>query len=643
MPRLRFVKSRVAAFLVRPAGRGSTVCLLAALCCAAPMAAQATDTLYQDLAELSLEQLGAVEVTSVSRRSERLADAAASVYVITADDIQRYGATTLPEALRLAPNLLVAQINANQYAISSRGMNSSTANKLQVLIDGRIVYTPLYSGVFWDAQDVMLDDVDRIEVISGPGSALWGANAVNGVINVITKPATRTLGTLAYAGGGNAQRGIGARYGGSAGDERSFRIYAKAQDFSSSSFGSAARDGWRRSQAGFRVDFGQGSDTATLQGDIYENSIEQRAADRQKHSGANLLARMTRKLEGGSSLFLQAYFDRTERDAPSSYGDRLDTVNLEFQYSLPEQAGQQFVWGGGYRYAQDEVENKSSAFAFLPATTRLHWVNLFAQWERRLSPDWRLILGGRVEDNNYTGLEFMPSARLSWRLDEHRQVWASLSRSVRTPSRLDREFYIPASPPYSLAGGPGFESEVAKTFELGYRGQSGAHASYSVTGFHTRYNKIRSLSTLPGGTVVLGNEIDGTVQGVEAWGSYRLSDKWQLSGGGLLLHESFGGVGVALTPPGNDPRSQLFLRGTWVPAENHELSLMARYVGRLRTPAVDAYTAVDARYGWRITKTTQLSLLVTNLFDRHHGEFSGSSGSVVQVGRAAYLQVKVAY
>jgi iron complex outermembrane recepter protein len=630
----------------RPAPERALARLVAGAVCAAfaPGLCAAVDPRAGDFAELSLEQLGSIEITTVSRKSESLADAPASVYVITAEAIRRSGVTTLPEALRLAPNLQVARINASQYAISARGFNSSTANKLQVLIDGRIVYTPLYSGVFWDAQDVMLEDIERIEVISGPASTLWGANAMNGVINIISRSARGTTGNLLSAGAGNLEHGAAFRHGAALGEGGAYRVYAKVQNLEHSELadGSPASDGFRRALAGFRADLSAPGSTATIQGDAYQDAIEQPRLDRQRNSGANLLGRWEKALDGGGSLRVQAYWDHAVRSVPGLFGEKRDTLDVNFQHTLPEEDDQQLIWGGGYRAADDRVDNRSPLLAFLPADRTLHWARLFAQQERQLAPALRLTLGARVEHNSYTGLEFMPNLRLAWKPADSHLLWAALSRSVRTPSRVDTELFSPARPPYILVGRSDFESEIAKTAELGYRGQFGDSVSVSLTAFNSLYDRLRSLETRPGGVFVLGNQLRGRVYGIEAWGSWQINRHWRLGAGVTGLHERFN-ADAASAPPGNDPDVQWSLTSSWQWATSQEFDLAVRHVGALPNPTVPAYTAVDARYGWRVSRDLAVSLGVTNLFDPRHGEFASTAAGPVQFQRAAYLAFRVAF
>src|SRR6266581_200605 len=360
-----------------------------------------------ELADLSLEELANLEITSVSRRAESLADAPASLFVITGEDIRRSGVTSLPEALRLAPNLEVARVNASQYAISARGFNNSVGNKLLVLIDGRIVYTPLFSGVFWDAQDTLLQDIERIEVISGPGATLWGANAVNGVINVITRRAQDTQGSLALAGAGNRERGAAARYGGEVASSGYYRVYGKYFDRSNTEHadGSSMRDAWKKGQIGFRADWGPATNGLTLQGDAYSAKLEQAQPGVDNTlSGMNLLARWDRQLANGSGIRLQAYYDHTDRVNPGSFHEKLDIFDVQFQHSIRPVASHNVLWGAGYRYARDQVDN-SAALAFLPGHRNLNWANVFVQDEIALKETLALTLGTKVERNDYTGAE----------------------------------------------------------------------------------------------------------------------------------------------------------------------------------------------------------------------------------------------
>lgn len=600
------------------------------------------------LLDLSIEELGEIKVTSVSKKSERLASAAASIYVITADNIERAGARSLPEALRLAPNLHVAQINSNQFAISARGFNSSTANKLLVLIDGRAVYTPLYSGVFWDAQEVVLKDVDRIEIISGPGGTLWGANAVNGVINIITKPTSATQGNLVHASGGNVERSVAVRHGGELqAVDGNYRVYAKFSlwDQSVRANGSGAVDEWDRDQAGFRTDWRSGLGNFTLQGDAFRNSIDQPNADDQSNEGANLLARWNSQLSGGSELKVQTYIDHTTRDSPGVYREKLDIVDLDIQHSLPNQDGQQFNWGLGYRIAEDRVDN-TRLLAFLPAEKQLQWANLYAQQEAQLWSNWILTLGAKLERNDYTGTELLPKLKLSWQATDNRLLWLRLARSVRAPARIDRELYAPGTPPYLLAGGANFRSEIADMIELGWREQASQNFAYSLVAFHSQYDYLRSFD-LNNGSYTIGNKIEGTVDGLEALASYQVTTSWALEISSVLLDEHFNGADLALSPPGNDPDWQFSLSSKWNLNNDTYLDIALRRVGQLPAPYVPAYTLLNVHYGWYISDQIKIGITGRNLLERYHQEFSSGNSdqalTPIQIERALNIAVTVRF
>ncbi|MGH8707568.1 MAG: TonB-dependent receptor plug domain-containing protein [Burkholderiales bacterium] len=618
----------------------ATACVLAAAWAAS---AQAQAASRGELADLSLEELANLEVTSVSRRAERLSDAPASIFVITGDDIRRSGATSLPEALRLAPNLQVARVDARQYAISARGFNSTAAAKLLVLIDGRTVYTPLFSGVFWDAQDTLLEDIERIEVISGAGGTLWGTNAVNGVINIITKRATDTQGTLAYAGGGNEEAGLGARHGLRLDNGGGLRVYGKgfSRDSTVRASGADVPDQWHSGQAGFRADWGAGSDSYTFQGDAYQGKADQTAPGDVSLSGGNVLFRWDRQLAGGDRVHVQAYFDNTQRDIPGTFAERLDTYDVEFQHALSLGSDNLLTWGGGHRFSKDSVTN-TTALAFLPADRDLKWTNVFAQDEYRWSDALRLTAGARVEHNPYTGTEWLPSARLAWRIDPARLAWAAASRAVRAPSRIDREFFVPGQPPFTvLAGGPDFRSEISNVFEIGYRAQPSARASYSVTAFRSLHEHQRTVEPGPQGPVI-GNGMEGESTGLEAWGKLQVTPRWRLSAGGTLLDQDLrlapgsGATGVSVA--GNDPKRQFSLRSSHDLGAAQELDVIVRYVSALPDPPVRSYTAFDARYSWRVRAGLELSVSVQNLFDDRHLEFFGSGGSRAEIERGVFVK-----
>ncbi|HTI51933.1 MAG TPA: TonB-dependent receptor, partial [Planctomycetaceae bacterium] len=450
--------------------------------------------------KLTVEQLMDIDVTSVSKRPERLFDAASAIQVITAEDVRRSGATSLPEALRLASNLEVARIDSRQWAITARGFNNVFADKMLVLIDGRTVYTPLYAGVYWDVQDTMLADLDRIEVISGPGATQWGANAVNGVINITTKNAKDTQGTLVSAGGGiRLHNSTAVRYGGSLKPGVFYRVYVKYFERGDSvrPSGTGSNDAWRMGQGGFRID-GEAAagDLYTVQGDTYSGYIGLPGPDSVRVRGGNVLGRWTHRAGDGREWKLQAYFDHTYRRIPSSFAFDIDTGDLDFQSRLPLAPGHDVVWGLGYRVNGDDIQN-TAANAFLPPKVTRQLVSVFAQDEITLRPEQLTVtIGSKVEHNDYTGFEVEPSIRVAWTPDRQTTFWAALSRAVRTPSRVDRDLFSPATPPYRIAGGKHVVSEKLIAYEAGYRVQINPGLAVSLATFFSDYDDLRSLEPL---------------------------------------------------------------------------------------------------------------------------------------------------
>ncbi len=611
-----------------------------------------------DISRMSLEDLTNLEISSVSKHAERLADAPASIFVITNEDIRRSSATSLPEALRLAPNLTVARVNATEYAITARGFNNAIGNKLLVLIDGRTVYTPLFSGVNWDAQNVMLEDVERIEVISGPGATLWGANAVNGVINVITRTAQDTQGGLATVGTGSHEANGAIRYGGKIGEDGHYRIYGigLARDHTVRANGNAVPDSGVRSQTGFRADWGNANQGFTLQGDAYNGGTENGPlgialpSKATEMSGANLLARWNWQFADGSESHLQTYFDHIERDNPATYHDTIDTLDMEFQHGFSMAEKHKIVWGGGYRYAIDNAQThyipqNVLPFEFLPNRRTLDWANVFMQDEVVLSRSVKLTYGLKAESNIYTGLEYLPSARLAWKLSPDQLIWGAISRAVRAPARLDRDYYqylyIPSLSIKApvIKGGPDFQSEVAKVIEIGYRAEPSAVVSYSFTVYRSYYDKLRSGQPSP---AFIQNMMYGSTSGIEAWGTYQATDIWRLSGGFTLLREQFALYPGSKDPDGfsdagNDPANTWMLRSTTNLTSKHDFDMTLRHVSELLNPAVPQYTTLDVRVAWRPTPASELSLNVLNLFGPGHAEF-GTSPTYSELDRSIYVK-----
>ncbi|HXF77480.1 MAG TPA: TonB-dependent receptor [Usitatibacter sp.] len=590
-----------------------------------------------DLAELSLEQLSDIVVTSASRRAERLIDTPASIYVITADDIRRSGATNIVQALRLAPNLFVGLGDANQAVIGARGQYAGTSNKMLVLVDGRTIYTPLFSGVFWDAQFFMVEDIERIEVISGPAATLWGSNGVNGVISISTKSAAATRGALVAAYAGNDERGASVRQGGDLAGGGAYRIYARYRDTRENDLetGAPAHDASERMTAGFRADW---SDRAMLNGEVYKGGIDNVSGDRPV-SGGHLLGRWNEPFANGSVLRVTTYYDRTEREHAGSFQERLDLFDADVQYESRPWEAHTLVAGGGYRYARDDIVN-TPIIGFVPERGSFEWANVFLQDEWKLTRTVELTAGLKAERNPYTGTEFLPNVRLSWAVSPGHFAWAALSRAVRAPSRIDRDAFTPV-----LRTNDTFESEVANVAELGYRAQLSPALSFSATAFYQRYPNLRSAQLTPDGRgVVFANGFEGHSHGVESWATWLVTPRWKLTGGFTLLSERFqlrqgftdvGGV----TQLSNDPRHTALLRSSWDLGRDWEADITVRNVGRLPNYNVPGYTAMDARIAWRLRRGLEVALTAADISNGPYAQF-GSPGARVAFDRAYLVQVR---
>lgn len=594
-----------------------------------------------DLTDMSIEELAQIEVTSVSKRAEPLGDAPAAIYVITHDDIIRSGATSLPEMLRLAPNLHVAQITASRYAISARGFNGGAADKLLVLVDGRSIYTPFSSSVDWDLQEVPSGDIERIEVVSGPGGTLWGANAVNGVINVITRKASETQGITAELGAGNREIRGRLRHGGTVGDRLSYRAYIGGFDHhhqNRTGTGARARDSWHKIQGGFRVDWEPGDELITVQGDIYDGSEQQLTTVDETISGHNLLARWTRAMGEGSNLEVQAYYDHLQFKVPGRFENRLSTYDIQAQHNF-SLGNHEVVWGGGYRALSDDfptVVSATQAVEFIPRSRTLTQWNLFLQDSYPLTGKLKLIAGIKIEDEPYTGIEIMPNARLSWAITESSLLWFAASRAVRVPSRLDRDVTQRSGPLVTITGG-NMQAVKVTAYELGYRARPAANLSFSISTFYNVYPNLRSADPTNGGFPLrFGNGMEGEAYGIEFWANYGITDWWRLTAGANWLHKDLrfkpgnpglGGLQIA----GNDPKYQLSLRSATDLGPDVALNLALRRIGALPAPRSPAYTELGARIAWMVSDELELSLTGSNLLHAYHAEF-GTTSNTLQVG-----------
>ncbi|HJU17271.1 MAG TPA: TonB-dependent receptor [Stellaceae bacterium] len=609
----------------------------------------------EELRQLSLKQLGEVEITSVSLRPEPLSQAVASVYVISHADILRSGATTLPEVLRLAPNLEVARLNAFTYTITARGFSSpESANKLLVLIDGRSVYSPLGSTVFWDALDVNLDDVERIEIVSGPGGTLYGANAVNGVINVVTRGSSQTQGGLADLGGGTIDRHGTVRYGGRLGDFATYRVYGvgfQQGDTTPVLPIDRSHDSWHGGQAGFRADGKAGADAYVLEGDIYNNQVDGsgRFADDARVLGGSLTGHWTRRLDADSSLALLAYYSRDIRVLPGSIRDELDTYDAQIQYNLAVGA-HQIVSGAEFR-TYDEGVFSAGPFFFPMPREFIYLGNVFAQDEIALRPDLKLTLGSKLETDSLSGPHFLPTLRLGWQAAPGAFLWSAVSRAVRTPSRIDQELQSPGF----LAPAPHFGAETLTAFEAGARGQPLPQLTYSISAYYNLYDGIRADELTNGGLpIVLGNGIAGDTYGVEMWGTYQLLGWWRLKPGFEWLHKNFhlkpGATDFSqFQAIGQDPSYQALLRSEMDLPHHTEFDVALREVGPISRPPlvaelVPGYIEADARIAWHATKVLTLSLEGSNLLHARHLEaYDPSTTAPRYIPRTVFVRLRTRF
>ena len=615
---------------------------------------QDQDTLsLGSLKTLSLEELMNIQVTSVSKRVENLEDVASAIQVITQDDIRNSGAKTLPEALRLASNLQVAQVNSSQWAISARGFDNVLANKLLVLIDGRTVYTPLYAGVYWDVQNVLLNDIDRIEVISGPGGTLWGANAVNGVINIITKSSKETKGLLVEGAAGSALPGLGnLRYGGQLGKQLSYRVYGTGFKLGNTVLpdGSNAKDEWHMGQGGFRLDWDASEENKLmLQGNIYGGKPNPDAGDKPVTAkGDNILFRWDRTTSKNSDFQLQAYYDHTLRDFGNGFSEDLKTYDIDWQNHYRLASRHELTYGANFRMMDHHVTNLE-LFAFIPAHKTLYLYSGFIQDEIMLVKDHlHFTIGSKLEHNSYTGFEYQPNGRLNWTVNNKHSIWTSVSRAVRTPARIDRDFSLFLTPelPF-ISGNDNFASEKMIAYELGWRATPLKTLSFSLSSFYNTYDDIRSVEPGPPPfniPVTFGNGVKGKTYGVELSVTTQLTDWWNIKGGYTFLKKDLSvKEGSKDTNEGtaesDDPENQLIVQSRVKLPARFELGTILRYVDHLPKPFVPHYFGLDVRIGWKLSESLELNIIGQNLLDKQHPEFIPSSPSPREIQRSIYGKI----
>lgn len=637
--------------------------------CSVPAAA--ADENIDQLIDMPIKDLVNVEVTSVSKKSEKASEAAAAIYVITQEDIKRSGVTTIPEALRMAPGIQVARIDAGTWEITARGFANSSEfdNKLLVLIDGRSVYNPLFSGVLWEEQGVPIEDIERIEVIRGPGSTLWGANAVNGVINIITKNSKDTQGNLASAGAGTFDKFSGlVQHGGKINDSTTYRAYA--QDYEQGNTyhlnGESKEDSYHISRTGFRSD-GNPDPTSnfTLQGDAYKgdrnepfdrlpsltgtltsSGLTVDAPDTHDMLGGNILGKYDKRLSNGSDLAVQMYYDYTQREL-DIFSQKINTFDIDVQHSFNLSENHSFMWGAGYRLVNAQLANTELlrySEDDLNQTTNLF--STFVQDKIQLMPDELfLTLGSKLEHNDYTGFEVEPNIRLTWLPTNNQTVWAAVTRAVRTPSMNEMSLTQviaatpipgPSSAYVAITENGQLESENLLAYELGYRIQPTKNTSLDLTGFINKYDDIRTLErrgAIPPDIVaslVTANRATSTSEGIEIAGNWDVTDKWSLRGSYSYLDmtttvEDGSTDNSTASNDARSPHNIFNIRSSYRFSKDFEMNNALYYVGPLAIDNVPGYYRLDSNIIWQAADGVELSLVGQNLLDPLHQEFRGST------------------
>jgi len=606
----------------------------------------------KELKRLSLDELFNLEVTSASKSPEPISRTAAAIQVITNEEVHRSGATSIPEALRLAPNLDVAQVNAHDWAISPRGfngggLNGGVADKLLVMIDGRSVYTPLFAGVFWDVQNVLLEDLDRIEVGSGPGGTLWGANAVNGVINVVTRDARETQGFYVAGGAGTALRHfVAARYGGAIGSDLHYRVYAQGHDREDTErpAGVNAGDATRLGQGGFRMDFERHeADHLSVQGDAYGG--HEGWPTTANVEGENLVGRWRREFSNTSSMTLQAYFDRTWREfqPPTPFADGMTTWDVDGQHGFTIGPRQAFLYGAGYRINQDDTRNGPTT-AFLPPRRRMELFSAFLRDVVALSPDrLSLTIGAKVERNSFTGWEFQPGVRLAWTPAPSHMMWVRVARAVRQPSRFDTDvlFTSPVVGPF-LGGNKDFVSEKLLAWELGARARPNQDLTFTLAAYYNEYDDLRSidLAPTPPPLWMFANGQSAHTSGGELTAAWQARPNWRLTAGYGYLAEDFHAndpniVAGSKTLEASDPAHRVRLQSLWNLGRRATFDVTGRYVDVIHgTVTVPPYGTMDARLAGTIG-SFELAVTGQSLLQERHAEYG-----LNQIPRSVYGSVE---
>lgn len=650
----------------------------------------------EDILNLPIESLMNLKVTSVSKKPQQLTNAAAAVFVISEDDIKRSGVTNIADALRMVPGVQVARVDSSKWAVTARGLNSRFANKLLVLQDGRSLYTPLFSGVYWEVQDTPLEDIDRIEVIRGPGAALWGANAVNGVINIITKSAEDTKGGLVSTGGGSSEKGFATiRYGTSIGDSSFLRLYGKHNEHGAGvdSAGNSANDSWNMTRTGFRLDSTiSNRDTVTVQGDYYSGAFNEtyklyaklypnypdttpgdpyEIKTNSNASGANILTRWQHTPASGGNMTLQLYYDHNERDM-LVLPQKFDTVDVDFQHSFSLFDNQEFVWGLGYRFNRDQVSN-TNIINFNNQQDDHYLFSTFFHDEIVLVPKkLSLVLGSRFENNDYSGFEIQPNVRILWTPTAQQSLWGAVSRSVRTPSRGEQDLryqfltqmgtgipLLPASYRFDYIGNPNFKSEEMVSYEIGYRIEPLPRLSFDVAAYRNVYDNLRVASgqinpAVPVTSLVVSNDMHGNSYGAEVSAEWTPVPWWRVQTAysyqklKMFLDNGSSDTVNKGNAESSTPHQQISLRSGFDLSSQVTLDLWLRGTSRIEqinelseTISVPGYMTMDVRVAWKLSRQLELSLVGQNLLSTHHPEFNSDVVNTInsEVPRSVYGKV----
>jgi iron complex outermembrane receptor protein len=630
------------------------------------------------LLDLNLDQLSKqsvlvpaldTQVTSVSRQESTVGRSPAAVFVITQDMIRRSGATSIPEALRMAPGIEVAKVDSNVWAVSARGFNGQFANKLLVQIDRRVVYTPLFGGVYWDVQDVVLQDVERIEVIRGPGTTAWGSNAVNGVINIITKKANDTQGALVSSLGGTQELDANTvRYGGQVGPDFKWRAYGRQFERNRGwDPSSPAYDDWRQTRGGFRGDWTPTkSDTATIQGDIYNgysgrdqlnavptSPFQASLTDDTHVSGGNTLARWSHTIDEDTDWQIQGYYDRTMRH-DTTFAENRNTFDIDFQQRFSPIDRHQIIYGVNYRNSTNSFQG-SFDVELVPPRGTTEWASVFAEDKITIVDDrWYVLPGARLEHNTFGHLQFEPSVKLLFLPNERRSCWASISRAARNPTQVDATVRQNTNVAFGqpvftqFLGSRSVVAESLVAYEVGYRAQPNDRFSWDLALFYNNYRNLEGATVgapffsppylfIP---AVLDNSLAGSTCGLELTSTWQIRQDWRLLGTYSFLDMAIRNAAhqLDLTTNGASPRNQLYLRSSWDLSKNVEFDLTARYVDNLAALNIPRYTTMDARLGWQMNRNTNFAIVGQNLLTAHHQEFADTFSGLVasQVPRGVY-------